>query len=81
MNSSPHDYKRTETYTLPSTTYNEVLTNPARVSERTTSILNDTAFRDRHPNRETRLANMLFQHIQNEKKWTSGVDRPFVLGI
>ena len=37
--------------------------------------------RPRYPNMETRLANMLLDHIRAGEKWTSSVDRPFVLGI
>ena len=37
--------------------------------------------RRRFTNRENRLARQLLDHIRTETKWTSGVDRPFVLGI
>lgn len=37
--------------------------------------------RPRYPNMETRLASMLLDHIRAGEKWTSSVDRPFVLGI
>ena len=37
--------------------------------------------RRRYTNRETRLAHQMLDHIRTEQKWTSNVDRPFVLGI
>lgn len=37
--------------------------------------------RRRFTNRENRLARQLLDHIRTQTKWTSGVDRPFVLGI
>jgi len=37
--------------------------------------------RRRYTNRETRLARQMLEHIKTEKKWTSNVERPFVLGI
>ena len=38
-------------------------------------------FDRRYTNRETRLARQMLEHIKTEKKWTSNVERPFVLGI
>ena len=37
--------------------------------------------RRRFTNRENRLARQMLDHIRTQTKWTSGVDRPFVLGI
>jgi len=41
----------------------------------------DCGLRRRYTNRENRLARQMLDHIRTQTKWTSGVDRPFVLGI
>ena len=41
----------------------------------------DCRLRRRYTNRENRLARQMLDHIRTQSKWTSGVDRPFVLGI
>ena len=41
----------------------------------------DCGLRRRYTNRENRLARQMLDHIRTQSRWTSGVDRPFVLGI
>ena len=77
-NYSLRDYKRAE---ASPPVYRKDESDKPRVPDIPASCLNDAESRSRHPNRETRLANMLLQHIQTETRWTSGVERPFVLGI
>ena len=41
----------------------------------------DCGLTSSYTNRENRLARQMLDHIRTQTKWTSGVDRPFVLGI
>lgn len=71
--------------TRPSRIPTNTMEKPALIQpthDREDSCLNiSCGLKRRYTNRETRLARQMLEHIKTEQKWTSNVDRPFVLGI